>query len=123
MKDILRLSDLTIGYGKTTNRRVVMQGIEAALHPGRLTCLIGDNGVGKSTLLRTISAFQPKLGGEIMLGEREIDSFTRQELARLIGVVLTDGRRCRTSPCFRWLPWGAVRTRDSSDASATTTGA
>ena len=56
MKDILRLSDLTIGYGKTTNRRVVMQGIEAALHPGRLTCLIGDNGVGKSTLLRTISA-------------------------------------------------------------------
>ena len=43
MKDILRLSDLTIGYGKTTNRRVVMQGIEAALHPGRLTCLIGDN--------------------------------------------------------------------------------
>ena len=109
MKDILRLSDLTIGYGKTTNRRVVMQGIEAALHPGRLTCLIGDNGVGKSTLLRTISAFQPKLGGEIMLGEREIDSFTRQELARLIGVVLTERPQART--------------RDSSDASATTTSA
>ena len=106
MKDILRLSDLTIGYGKTTNRRVVMQGIEAALHPGRLTCLIGDNGVGKSTLLRTISAFQPKLGGEIMLGEREIDSFTRQELARLIGVVLTERPQVQNLTVFQMAAMG-----------------
>ena len=93
MKDILRLSDLTIGYGKTTNRRVVMQGI-------------GDNGVGKSTLLRTISAFQPKLGGEIMLGEREIDSFTRQELARLIGVVLTERPQVQNLTVFQMAAMG-----------------
>ena len=67
-----------------------MKGINAELHKGRLTCLIGANGAGKSTLLRTISAFQPKLGGDIIIRGRKLESFSREELARLIGVVLTE---------------------------------
>ena len=67
-----------------------MKGINAELHKGRLTCLIGANGAGKSTLLRTISAFQPKLGGDIIIRDRKLESFSREELARLIGVVLTE---------------------------------
>lgn len=86
----MKLSGLSIGYGRGKNRRLVMQGINAALHSGRLTCLIGSNGAGKSTLLRTIAAFQPKLGGEIFLDGREIGEYSRQQLARLVGVVLTE---------------------------------
>lgn len=67
-----------------------MKGINAELYKGRLTCLIGANGAGKSTLLRTISAFQPKLGGNIIIRDKELEGFTRDELARLIGVVLTE---------------------------------
>lgn len=86
----MKLINLSIGYPQGKSSRVVMQGINAELHKGRLTCLIGANGAGKSTLLRTISAFQPKLGGDILIRDRKLESFSREELARLIGVVLTE---------------------------------
>ena len=86
----IELSNLSIGYRQGKNCRTVMQGINAAIEAGRLTCLIGSNGAGKSTLLRTLSAFQPKLGGEIVMNGKEIGSFSPEELARAIGVVLTE---------------------------------
>ena len=86
----MKLINLSIGYPQGKSSRVVMKGINAELHKGRLTCLIGANGAGKSTLLRTISAFQPKLGGDILIRDRKLESFSREELARLIGVVLTE---------------------------------
>jgi len=85
------LSDLSIGYqGKNGAKKVVAGGLSASIRRGELTCLLGANGVGKSTLLRTLSAFQPKLGGEIRIEGREIASFTDKELSRVIGVVLTE---------------------------------
>lgn len=86
----LLLRNLSIGYGRGKEQRVVMQGIDVALQTARLTCLIGSNGAGKSTLLRTISAFQPKLSGSILIQGKELDSYSREELSRLIGVVLTE---------------------------------
>lgn len=86
----MKLVDLSIGYKQGKSTRVVMTGVNAELLKGRLTCLIGANGAGKSTLLRTISAFQPKLCGSIIIRGKEIERFTRDELARLIGVVLTE---------------------------------
>ena len=47
--------------------RVVASQLNATIWSGQLTCLIGSNGVGKSTLLRTIAAFQPKLGGALLV--------------------------------------------------------
>lgn len=94
------LNNLSIGYqGKAAGRsvsgnendvRVVASGITAAIRQGELTCLLGANGVGKSTLLRTLSAFQPKLDGSISINGREISDFTDKELSKMIGVVLTE---------------------------------
>lgn len=64
--------------------------LTAALRKGELTCLLGPNGIGKSTLLRTLSAFQPKLGGSVGINGREIADYSDKELSRLIGVVLTE---------------------------------
>lgn len=86
----IRLSSLSIGYRTKNELKVVAQGIDAAISSRQLTCLIGANGVGKSTLLRTLSAFQPRLGGDILLMGRSIDSYSPQELSQLIGVVLTE---------------------------------
>ena len=101
--ETVRLSNLSIGYRSKNDTRMVAVGINATIRSGELTCLLGANGVGKSTLLRTLSAFQPKLEGEIFLemkGEgqglqipsnvREISEFTDKELSRMIGVVLTE---------------------------------
>ena len=82
----ISLDNISIGYGNI----IVADGINAKLNSGQLTCLLGANGAGKSTLLRTLSAFQPALAGSITYNDRELDDFTPQERARLIGVVLTE---------------------------------
>ena len=88
--ETIRLSNLSIGYRGKNGTRVVATGISAAIRSGELTCLLGANGVGKSTLLRTLSAFQPKLDGEVLIEGQEIATFSDKELSRLIGVVLTE---------------------------------
>jgi iron complex transport system ATP-binding protein len=90
---MIELKELTIGYAQKNNTKVVASGINATLHSGRLTCLIGANGIGKSTLLRTLSAFQPPLRGEIFIDNESpipLSTLTDKQLSRLIGVVLTE---------------------------------
>ena len=98
------LKNLSIGYRTKNSTRIVAEGINATIRSGELTCLLGANGVGKSTLLRTLSAFQPKLGGEIVIRSQEsgvrsresgvrsqeIEAFSDKDLSRVIGVVLTE---------------------------------
>ena len=84
------LAGLNIGYRTRRGERVVASGINAIIRQGELTCLLGRNGAGKSTLLRTLSGFQPKLGGSISIGGRELDDYTDRELAQQVSVVLTE---------------------------------
>lgn len=95
MKETVRLTDLTIGYQTKSNSKVVASHLNAAIHGGELTCLLGRNGIGKSTLLRTLAAFQPALEGDILLTTEDqqptaISQFTDKQLSRLIGIVLTE---------------------------------
>ena len=85
----IALEKLSIGYDTRHGRKVVAQDICAHLQRGELTCLIGANGVGKSTLLRTLSAFQPPLSGEIRLLGKPLVEYSPMELARLLAMVLT----------------------------------
>jgi len=86
----IQLRKLDIGYRTKHGFRIVASGIDGDIRSGELTCLLGANGIGKSTLLRTLSAFQPKIAGEVMIGSQELSSFTDKELSRKIGVVLTE---------------------------------
>ena len=86
----IELNDLSIGYRAKQSVRVVAEHLSASLQRGQLTCLLGENGVGKSTLLKTLSAFLPKLSGSIRLEGRELESYNENELARTIGIVLTE---------------------------------
>ena len=84
------LYHITTGYRSRHATHVVASDINATLPQGQLTCLLGPNGAGKSTLLRTLAAFQPPLAGEILLEGRPLTSYTTQELATRIGIVLTE---------------------------------
>ena len=86
----IRLRDLSIGYPDKHNTKRVAEHLNASIHSGELTCLLGTNGVGKSTLLRTLSAFQPPLGGTINLLDRPLSTYDDRQLATVIGVVLTE---------------------------------
>ena len=84
------LDNLSIGYKTKQGIRTVAKGLSATINSGCLTCLLGENGVGKSTLLRTLSAFQPKLAGNINVMGQPIGEYSDHELACTIGIVLTE---------------------------------
>ena len=88
--ETISLRSLTIGYKTKQGVRTVASDINAAISSGELTCLLGQNGIGKSTLLRTLSGFLPPLGGEMLIGGQPLSAFTPRELAQTVGVVLTD---------------------------------
>lgn len=87
---LLKLQNLSIGYIDCKPLKVVHDSINLSLNRGELTCLLGMNGAGKSTLLKTLGGFQPQLCGEIMLEGKELHHYARKELAKKLGVVLTD---------------------------------
>ena len=82
--------NLAVGYASKSNKNVVAEGINACIYSGELTCLLGANGIGKSTLLRTISCFQPKLSGSVYICNKELEKYTEKELSKLVSVVLTE---------------------------------
>lgn len=81
--------DLAIGY-RGRHGAVVCEHLDFRLYTGELTALLGANGTGKSTLLRTLSAAQPPLSGSLQLMGRPVGSYSVRERSRLVGVVLTD---------------------------------
>ena len=91
-KESVELRQLSIGYVTKGNEKTVASDISACIRQGELTCLLGANGVGKSTLLRTLSAFQPKLGGEILIAGREIDTYTDKEQEKLLNELAAKGK-------------------------------
>ena len=98
------LQNLSIGYLTKDSRKVVATGLNATINSGELTCLLGRNGIGKSTLLRTLSAFQPALDGDISIALNSpleparspqkarslLTSLSDKQLSRIIGIVLTE---------------------------------
>ena len=82
----ISLSHLSVGY---TASQALVSDVNVELQSGQLHCLIGRNGIGKSTLLKTLTGFLPKLSGDLLLDGQGIETFTQQALARKISIVLT----------------------------------
>lgn len=82
----IRLEKLSVGY---KGFAPVVSDINVEIRSGELTCLIGSNGIGKSTLLKTLTGFLPKLSGQLLLDGCDMDMLTQRERAKLIGIVLT----------------------------------
>jgi iron complex transport system ATP-binding protein len=86
----IEIKHLSIGYKGKHRDKIIAQDFNSILYGGELTCLVGVNGVGKSTLLRTLSGFQPPLRGEIWIENKRISSFSNKERSKMIGVILTE---------------------------------
>lgn len=85
-KTILHTENITIGYPN----KIVSTEISIHLNPGNLITLIGVNGVGKSTLIRTITGIIRPLKGDVFLNDSNLNTYTTWDLAKQISVVLTD---------------------------------
>lgn len=86
----LRIERLAVGYGKGKRRHIVAKGLSASLPVGQLTLLAGRNGIGKSTLLRTIAALLPPAEGTVSMGSTLLHELPPSALARRVSVVLTE---------------------------------
>jgi iron complex transport system ATP-binding protein len=88
---ILATEHLSIGYAPRRGpRRIVASNLNLTLHAGEVVCLLGPNGVGKSTLLRTLVGMQPPLDGRVWLDGVDLSTLSAREIARRVSVVLTE---------------------------------
>jgi len=90
-KPVIETSSLSIGYVSGRKKiHVVHESLNLQLFAGELTGLLGLNGAGKSTFIRTLCGFQPPLYGYIKLMNSLLSDYSPNRLARIIGVVLTE---------------------------------
>ena len=87
---ILSLESLCIGYSSGKERHQLLSPLIATALKGELIAVIGRNGIGKSTLLRTITGLQPPLDGHIRFSGKDIADHSRLELAQKIGFISTE---------------------------------
>jgi len=90
LKEILSLESLQIGYVTGKKETVLLPPLNASADGGELIAVIGRNGIGKSTLLRTLTGLQKPLGGEIYYDGRSISEYSRMELAQKVGYISTE---------------------------------
>jgi iron complex transport system ATP-binding protein len=117
----IQTRDLAVGYSRRSARCPILQNLNLSVKQGELVCLLGPNGIGKSTLLRTISKLQPALAGSIELDGTDLQHLSPIDIARRMGIVLTDridigalsGRRVVELGRYPHLGWsGSFSTRD-----------
>lgn len=87
----LEAVDLTIGYiDKNRGDSVITSHIDFALKKGELVSLVGANGIGKSTLLRTLTGIQPCLNGSVFIEGKNVKTYSSFQLATKLSVVFTE---------------------------------
>lgn len=106
MAHTIELKHLTTGYKVKKQEKVIAKDLTASLSIGELTCLLGPNGAGKSTLLRTMAAFQPALSGSVEVMGRDISKYDPKELAKLVGVVLTNNSDIKNMTAYEVVSMG-----------------
>jgi len=87
---VLKTENLKIGYQKKHLQNVIASNINVEIKEGELVAVIGVNGVGKSTFLRSISGVQNPLDGKILINSEDKESISSEKLAELISLVLTE---------------------------------
>jgi iron complex transport system ATP-binding protein len=79
----LDIDKVACGYGKTK----ILEDVSISVSSGEVLCLLGPNGVGKTTLFKTLLGFLKPLGGEILLDGESITGIRRNRLARSLAYV------------------------------------
>ncbi len=90
MIPIIQINDLSVGFKDGTEKRNVISSLNTSVMPGELIGIIGQNGIGKSTLLRTIARLQQPISGEILIHNKNISLYKRSVFAQKISFVSTE---------------------------------
>lgn len=94
---LLETKDLTSGYGELQ----ILWGVDLALEQGILTSMVGSNGVGKTTLLRTVMGLIKPWKGQVLFDGRDVTRLSAHEKASLGLVLVPEGRQLFTDMTVR----------------------
>ncbi len=87
---ILNTKNLTIGYQQKKQDKIVFSDINISIKKGKLISVLGKNGIGKSTLLRTLSKVQKPISGAIYFEGKALNSYSENALSKKLSLVLTE---------------------------------
>lgn len=89
-RNIIVLESLFIGFRSGRKDRILLPALSAVASAGEMVSIIGRNGIGKSTLLRTLAGIQKPLGGNIFFDGRNTVDLKSSDLARIAGFISTE---------------------------------
>jgi len=103
----IELKQLSVGYAQPGEAPLeVLKNINFTAAPGEMVALIGSNGIGKSTLLRTLAAFQPWFAGNIQISGKGLKTLHPKEIARIMSFVSTENIRVPNLSVFDLVAYG-----------------
>lgn len=85
---MIQCENLTLHYGGSQ----ILHGITMAARAGEVTCVMGTNGVGKTSLLKALAGSHPRSGGRVVLNGQEVPICPPQEMARRGLALVPQGR-------------------------------
>jgi iron complex transport system ATP-binding protein len=89
-KIVLQAENLSIGYSHQKKKNCIASSIHLTLEKGKLIALVGANGIGKSTLIRTLTGIQKPILGQVYLHSKKINHYEPLALAKEMSLVLTE---------------------------------
>jgi len=84
---ILECQNLTVEIGSTLNRSYLVKNLDLHLSPGQVLCILGQNGSGKTSLLRVLAGLNYITGGHISISGKDITQYKRKNIAKMLGLV------------------------------------
>lgn len=103
---VLKTKNLSIGYSSKKEEIVVASNINIALKKGELIGLIGTNGIGKSTFLRTLTKVQPPISGHVFINNKSLNTYSGLNLAKTLSLVLTEPLASKNFTAFELVALG-----------------
>lgn len=105
---MINLENVSVGYSKKNKHNIVLKDISVELETGKLTCFLGRNGAGKSTIIKTILGVIPPIKGVISLNGKPLNEIPVMQLATKISAVLTDNIRVQHISVYEYVALGRI---------------
>ncbi len=86
----IEVQDLAIGYTSRKKENIIVSNLNFKIKRGSFVCILGKNGIGKSTLLKTLSRVQNPIDGHVKLENKNINTYSNLQLAKNLSLILTE---------------------------------